>query len=545
MAIDPGTTANSLVSPLLGTMSSTSNHESELDADSNISDDGRYILFDNESSDLIVGLLRQNNGDNLFLADRSAGTTTLLNDNGDGTTPSLESPGSDYAISGNGETVVFRCDSNDLVAGFTGNGEDNLYVYNVATDTLTLGSHDSNTVTAGGNGDTDDNATISGDGAWVAYSSAATNIAASVTDGNGARDVFLLEVATGSSILVSHASLSTSTAANGDSWEPQISNDGSTIIFTSEATDLIGGFIDNNGSSSADVYSYDVATGTVTLLSHGAANPLAGGNDLSDRPKVNGTGTIVTFDSEATDLVSGFVDNNGGSSDIFVSTSGLVALVTHDAGSAVAGGNSSSWRTRVSRNGSTIIFHGRATNLVAGFIDNNGNGKDVFRYYVATGTIALVSHPFCSPTTTGNDYSSDPRINVFGSRIAFESAATDLVAGVIDDDDGSDDIFLYEVGLDETILISHVPNQPTLAANYADRTAHMNADGTLLAFESQSTDLVDNDLSTQDDIFAYEYPLPLVGTSFCDPNNANSSGASTTLSGYMLTRGGIAGGMSD
>ncbi|MCP4967066.1 MAG: hypothetical protein GY926_17765 [bacterium] len=87
MAIDPGTTAISLVSPLLGTMSSTSNQESLLEADSIISDDGRYILFDNESSDLIVGLLRQNNGDNLFRADRSAGTTTLLNDNGDGTTP--------------------------------------------------------------------------------------------------------------------------------------------------------------------------------------------------------------------------------------------------------------------------------------------------------------------------------------------------------------------------------------------------------------------------------------------------------------------------
>ncbi|MCP4968033.1 MAG: hypothetical protein GY926_22715, partial [bacterium] len=222
----------------------------------------------------------------------------------------------------------------------------------------------------------------------------------------------------------------------------------------------------------------------------------------------------------------------------------MVALVTHDAGSAVAGGNSSSWNTQVSRNGSTIIFDGSATNLVAGFIDNNGSGNDIFRYDVATGTITLVSHSFGLPTTTGNDRSANPRINVFGSRIAFESIATDLVAGVIDDND-QEDIFLYEVGLDETILISHVPNQPTLAANYEDRTARMNADGTLLAFESQSTDLVDNDLSVETDIFAYEYPLPLVGTSFCDPNNANSSGASTTLSGYMLTRGGIAGGMSD
>ncbi len=544
LAIDSGTTANSIVSPLLGTMSSTSNQESELDSDSIVSDDGRYILFDNESSDLIPGLLLHNNGDNLFLVDRSAGTTTLLNDIGDGTTPSLEIPGSGYAISGNGEIVVFRCDSDDLVAGFTGNGEHNLYVYNVATDTLMLGSHDSGNPTVGGNGDTDDKATISGDGAWIAYSSAATNIGAGVTDGNGLRDVFLLEVATGSSTLVSHADVSTSTAANGDSWEPRISADGSTIIFTSESTDLIGGFIDTNGGGVADVYSYDVATGTVTLLSHGAANLLAGGNDLSDRPRVSGTGAIVAFDSEATDLVAGFVDNNGGGSDIFVSSSGLVTLVTHDAGSAVAGGDGYIFQAEISRSGSAIIFSSSSENLIGGFINNNGSDSDVFRYDVATGTLALVSHAFGLPTTTGNSSSSDPRINTRGTRIAFESRATDLASGVLDNDDRAD-VFLYEVGLDVTILISHVPNQPTIAGNYEDEEVRMNADGTLLAFESSSTDLVDDDLSVEADIFAYEYPLPLVGTSFCDPNNANSTGASTTLSGYMLTRGGIAGGMSD
>ncbi len=141
---------------------------------------------------------------------------------------------------------------------------------------------------------------------------------------------------------------------------------------------------------------------------------------------------------------------------------------------------------------------------------------------MATGTIALVSHAFGLPTTSGDFGSSDPRVSAYGSRIAFESDATDLAAGVIDDDD-QEDVFLCEVGLGVTVLISHLPNQPTMAGNYSDEEVRMNVDGTLLAFESASTDLVDDDLSIEVDLFAYEYPLPPIGTAYC-PAVVNSSG---------------------
>ncbi|MCP4965245.1 MAG: hypothetical protein GY926_08405, partial [bacterium] len=372
-------------------------------------------------------------------------------------------------------TVAFTSRADDLIAGFTAGGENNLYVYSVTNDTLVLGSHDSNTVTAGSNGDTW-GPTISGDGAWIAYSSSATNISAGVTDGNGAADVFLYEVATGSNTLVSHASSTTSTSANSQSWDPQISNDGSTIIFRSEATDLIAGFIDNNGSGydGTDGHSYDGATGTVTLLSHSTTNPLAGGNDGSRSPKVSGAGDVVAFNSWATNLVAGFVDNNGSWPDIFVSSSGTIALVSHDEASAVADGAGYSGNHLIARNGGSIVFLSEAANLVGGFVDNNGSGADIYRYDVDTGTNTLVSHAHNSLTTSGDSGSYRPRINVYGSRIAFESMATDLVAGVVDDDD-EDDVFLHEVGLDVTILISHVPNQPTLVANDWDSPIRMNA----------------------------------------------------------------------
>ncbi|MCP5022232.1 MAG: hypothetical protein GY930_10690 [bacterium] len=560
LAIDSGTTTSSVVSILLGTMSSTSNSRTYLNpepdlfnSDSVISDDGRYVLFSGDSSDLIPGLLHQfpdhqsNLGGHLFLVDRTADTLTLVSDIGDGTTTSVLYPESGYAISGNGEIVAFTSRADDLIAGFTGGGSDNLFVYSVTTDTLVLGSHDFSSVTAGANGSPEWDVTISGDGAWIAYASKATNISAGVTDGNGAADVFLYEVATGFNTLVSHAISSTSTSANGYSGAPEISNDGSTIIFISRATDLIAGFIDNNGSNGVfgnDVYSYDVATGTVTLLSHSTTNPLAGANDGSWDPKVSGAGDVVAFASAATDLVAGFINNNAFDVDLFVSSSGTIALVTHDEGSAVAGGAGFSSGHQIARNGGTVAFLSRAANLVGGFIDNNGFGADIYRYDIEAGTNTLVSHAHNSLTTSGDGASQFPRVNVYGSRIAFESHATDLVAGVVDDDNWAD-VFLHEVGLDETILISHVPNQPTMAANCSDVGVHMNADGTLLAFESLSTDLVDNDLNSDADLFAYEYPLPPIGTSFCDPNNANSTGVSTTLSGYMLTRGGIGGGMSD
>src|SRR5436309_5037603 len=67
------------------------------------------------------------------------------------------------------------------------------------------------------NGDSSIAPTVSADGRFIGFTSQATNIVPGQTDTNGARDVFLYDRLTGTTVLVTHTSNSTITAGNGDS----------------------------------------------------------------------------------------------------------------------------------------------------------------------------------------------------------------------------------------------------------------------------------------------------------------------------------------
>jgi WD40-like Beta Propeller Repeat len=81
------------------------------------------------------------------------------------------------------------------------------------------------------------------------------------------------------------------TQGNDDCLEPKISGDGSSVVFTSYATNLVEG--DHNGCS--DVFLYTLATGAMTnLTSQGDGN--------SYNPAISGDGSTVAFASLATNL---------------------------------------------------------------------------------------------------------------------------------------------------------------------------------------------------------------------------------------------------
>lgn len=120
---------------------------------------------------------------------------------------------------------------------------------------------------------------VSGDGRIVVFTSLAG-------PGAGERNrVHLLDRVTGR--------LRTVGSSNGDSTHPDVSADGSTVVFASTASDLVPG--DTNGVS--DVFQVPVAGGPVSRLT--------AGDGASRFPKVSGDGSTVVFSSEATDLVPG------------------------------------------------------------------------------------------------------------------------------------------------------------------------------------------------------------------------------------------------
>jgi Tol biopolymer transport system component len=113
--------------------------------------------------------------------------------------------------------------------------------------------------------------------------------------------------------------LSDGSEGNGDSSAPSISSDGRYITFESMASNLV----DNDTNGNVDVFVHDrdadgngtydepggISTVRVSVLSDGSE-----GNGDSSAPSISSDGKLVTFESEADNLVAS--DGNG-SSDIF------------------------------------------------------------------------------------------------------------------------------------------------------------------------------------------------------------------------------------
>jgi Tol biopolymer transport system component len=113
---------------------------------------------------------------------------------------------------------------------------------------------------AGTQGDGDsNNPSISTDGRYVTFYSAAANLVAG--DTNGMFDIFMRDRQTGTTTLVSRDS--TGVEGDGDSQYPSISADGRYVAFQSYATNLVAG--DTNGKT--DIFVRDRQTGTTTRVS--------------------------------------------------------------------------------------------------------------------------------------------------------------------------------------------------------------------------------------------------------------------------------------
>ena len=98
---------------------------------------------------------------------------------------------------------------------------------------------------------------ISADGRYVVFYSDSSNLVSG--DTNGANDVFLHDMQTGTTSRISVSS--SGTAGNSESFFPSISADGRYVVFTSAATNLVSG--DTNGIE--DVFVRDLQAGTTTI----------------------------------------------------------------------------------------------------------------------------------------------------------------------------------------------------------------------------------------------------------------------------------------
>ncbi|WP_339612657.1 choice-of-anchor Q domain-containing protein [uncultured Rubinisphaera sp.] len=495
-----------------------------------VSADGRYVVYESNARNILPGVLDNNGFIDVFLLDRKTGVTSLVSHLGDGVTTGL-SNSFNAQISANGSAVVYQSGVRNLVSGMVDAnviGTD-LFLYDVATGTNRLISHSGDSLTTG-NGQAD-SAVISADGKTVAFVSSATNLVEGVTDANGhTQDVFLFSAETNAIRLVSHTG-DELTTGNYRSLNPNLSADGFTVAFESQATDLIDGVIDVNGTDS-DVFLFLAGTSNLRLVSH-TGDGITTGNDNSYSASISADGSMLAFGSSSTNLVSGMTDTNGSSSDIFqYSTATNSNLLVSHTGDGLTTGNGKSEEAEISKDGSAIVFQSEATNLISGVTDTNGSDLDVFLYSIATGSNNLVSHSWDS-LTTGDNESYNASISADGKSVAYESIATNLLEVFYNRNatTNGQDVFLYTSAERSNLLVSHTGNGVSTSRQGAYEPA-LSEDGKFIGFYSAG-DFMKDDFNQVLDVYALQLPPEtIVVTTRHDENDGTidpTQGTGTSL----------------
>jgi len=226
------------------------------------------------------------------------------------------------------------------------------------------------------------------------------------------------------------------TEANDIIFDPEISDDGRYVVFTSLADNLVSG--DTNGKY--DVFLHDLQTSTTARVS--TASDGSEGDNNSKFSKLSGNGRYVVFSSAATNLMP---DDTNNKEDIFIHDiqTGMIKRVSLANNGAEADANS--LYSSVSSDGRYVAFTSHATNLVSG--DTNGE-PDLFVRDTIDATTVHVSR--ASDGTYGNNASYYPAISGNGSFVTFTSSATNLVDG---DTNGVSDVFIHEVAPPESYTV--------------------------------------------------------------------------------------------
>ncbi len=214
----------------------------------------------------------------------------------------------------------------------------------------------------------------------------------------------------------------------------------------------------------------------------------AGGdaNGASIRPAISADGRYVAFDSYASDLVAGDGTSGPNGDDIFVRD--LLTGTTTRVSVNTSGGdpNGPSGSASISADGRYVAFESYASDLVAGDGTSGFDGNDIFRRDLLSGTTTRVS-----VNTTGGD-PDGPSFTFFanaisadGQRVAFTSNADNLVAA---DNNANSDVFVRDLGANTTTQIS-----VSLARGAADgesEQGEISSSGRYVAFGSNASDLV-------------------------------------------------------
>ena len=261
-----------------------------------------------------------------------------------------------------------------------------------------------------------------------------------------------------------------------------------TYTFTVKSVDDAGN-VSNGQDVSATPASSQFQTGVAIQRVSERVSDGVGGEDHSGRSGIDGDGSVVVFESTATNLVSGDTEEE---QDIFVLDRAAETLERISVGTSGGGGNAISGNPVVTPDGRYVVYESRATNLVA----NDTNSQyDVFVYDRDAGETERVS--VASDGTEGDGGSFEAAVSSDGRYVVFESDATNLVD---DDTEGKRDVFLHDRDTGSTTRVN-VNDSGEAPSSYDSDEVDISGDGNLVVFQSQSSIFAAADNNNVVDVF--------------------------------------------
>ncbi len=359
-----------------------------------LSPNGRFVVFGSQSTNLVD--VQTDGTSAAYVRDRVTGTTE----------PLLASAG----VPGDGlRYVAFTSSASDIVEGDTNDVSDVFVRDRVAGTTervsLTDQGRQANGVSAG--------ASLSSDGRYVAFGSAATNLVKG--DTNQSSDVFVRDLVRGVTRRISISSAEHQ--GNQPSFSAAISGDGRFVAFQSAASNLSAADHGRN----IDVYLRDRTQGTTRLVTVGVDGHPDGAS--SGALSMSRDGKFVAFGARARNLVK--ADTNG-RSDVFVWSrlQGTTRLVSVSSDEKQANRHTGYRGIAISANGRYIAFSTGASNLVA---RDTNDVSDAFVRDRVSGTTERVSvGRDGAQGIWGSEASS---ISADGRSVAFQTLSPNLVDG--------------------------------------------------------------------------------------------------------------------
>lgn len=524
-----------------------------------ISDNGQFVVYISDSTNLVANQVDSANTDDVFLYDKVNNTTRMISRAAGTTVTAANAKSYTPTISGDGNWVAFVSEATNLVTGVSFNSTPyHVYLYSVQSDAIELVTYKAGTTNQSASTDVGTATampSLSYDGRYLAFVAEMPGFLDLIPDQgttsnefsiDDPQDAFLYDrtAAAGNRLrLVSHIPSNVLTGANDPTTLVTVSGDGNKVLFTSYGRNL-GQTEGETFSSSPDLFLYDIATQTVTLVTHTVADPNFSAASQSDQDfypaSISDDGRYVAYASRSNTLVNGFTDG-ASSYDVFLYDAQLGSgtnILLSKSGTTAVGTEYNLFtgdRPVVNGDGTHVVFISAGSNIVSGV---TGGTPNVYRYSIANQTYDLVSHTAGSATTAASGRNAS--ISDDGRYVAYVSTTTNF--SILNPDVfATADVYRYDGSDGSLTLVSHSTAGDTTASGGGNSLPSISGDGATVAWNSIATNLITNDVNgTVQDVYIASFggETPPPGPSGINITTTNVPASPNTTFATLSTVGG-------